>query len=127
MIRRLAITTALTAAAASALVAGGNTVSTSTQPQVGLASMSTQLSWAPNDRDRNHGPDWDGRRGNWDGRSRAGHGGGWDGNGGGWDGHRWWVSRQRCEAGHGHVAGFNDRRTGVYCRGGIFNGSTIHF
>lgn len=127
MIRRLAITTALTAAAASVLVTGGSSATDTAQPEVGLASVSTQLSWAPTDRDRNHGPDWDGRRGNWDGRGGLGHGGGWDGNGGGWDGHRWWVSRQRCEAGHGHVAGFNDRRTGVYCRGGIFNGSPVHF
>ena len=118
MIRRMAIATALTAAAASALVVGGNSVSDTAQPQVGLASMNTQLSWVPNDR--NHGPDWDGKHGNWDGHSRFGHGGGWDG-------HRWWVSRQRCEAGHGHVAGFNDRRTGVYCRGGIFNGAPVHF
>jgi len=126
MIRRLAITTALTAAAASALVAGGNAAS-GPRPEVGLASMSTQLSWSSNDRDHDHGPGWDGRRGNWDGHSGFGRGGGWDGNGGGWDGHRWWVSRQRCEAGHGRVAGFNDRRTGLYCRGGIFNGAPVRF
>ncbi|HEY9413134.1 MAG TPA: hypothetical protein VIQ30_00110 [Pseudonocardia sp.] len=127
MIRRLAVTTALTAAAASALVVGASSA-TSATPEIGLASMGTQLSWSPNDRgDRGHGPGWDGRHGNWDGRGGFGRGGGWDGNGGGWDGHRWWVSRQRCEAGHGRVAGFNDRRTGVYCRGGFFNGAPVRF
>ena len=127
MIRRLAVTTALAAAAASALVAGGTPVATSAQSQIALAAMTTQPTWGPDNHDNNHGPGWDGRHGNWDGRSGPGHGGGWDGNGGGWDGHRWWVSKQRCEAGHGHVAGFNDRRQGLYCRGGIFNGSPIRF
>jgi hypothetical protein len=71
-----------------------------------------------------YGPGWDGNHGRWDDRSGFGHGGGWDGVGGGWDGNRWWVSPQRCVAGHGHVV---RNGAGPYCRGGIFNGAPIHF
>ncbi|HTK66222.1 MAG TPA: hypothetical protein VL595_27840 [Pseudonocardia sp.] len=129
MIRRITITL-LGAAAAASLVAGVAETGPAAGAGVALASMSTNLDNPPpphNPPPPGHGPGWDGRHGNWDGRSGFGRGGGWDGVGGGWDGHRWWVSPQRCSAGHGHVARRNDRFREFYCQGGIFNGAPIHF
>jgi hypothetical protein len=128
MIRRLAITTALGAAAAATLIAGAASAAPASSPHVDLAAMNITAPPhpGPHPAPPGHGPGWDGRHGNWDGRSGPGHGGGWDGNGGGWDGHNWWVSTARCRAGHGHVAGANDHRRGFYCQGGIFNGSPVH-
>jgi hypothetical protein len=142
MIRRLAITTALGAAAAAALVAGAGSAAPTGSPHLALAAASSPL-LADNDNhgprpgppghDDNrgpggrpgHGPGWDGRGGPWDGRGGPGHGGGWDGNGGGWDGHRWWVSPERCRAGHGHVDRTRDRGHNFFCRGGRFNGVPV--
>ena len=73
-----------------------------------------------------HGPGWDGNHGAWDGHSGFGRGGGWDGVGGGWDGYRWWVSPQRCMAGHGRVT-HDPSGVGSYCQGGIFAGAPIRF
>ncbi len=129
MIRRMTITAILGAAAAATLVAGVAESGTVAGPSVGLAAMSTldNPPPPPHNPPPGHGPGWDGRHGNWDGHSGFGRGGGWDGIGGGWDGHRWWVSPQRCTAGHGHVARHNDRFREFYCQGGIFNGAPIHF
>ncbi|HEY1966565.1 MAG TPA: hypothetical protein VGH89_01355 [Pseudonocardia sp.] len=126
MIRRFTVTAVVGAAAAASLLTG---VAPSSAVAMTPVAMATSLQPAdpphgpgPGPRDRNHGPGWDGRRGNWDGRGGFGHGGGWDGNGGGWDGHRWWVSAERCRHAHGHP----DRgRFGWTCRGGIFNGAPI--
>jgi hypothetical protein len=141
MIRRLAITTALGAAAAAALVAGAGSAAPAGNPHLALAAASSPL-LADNDNHGprpgppghdnrgpggrpGHGPGWDGRGGPWDGRGGPGHGGGWDGNGGGWDGHRWWVSPERCRAGHGHVDRTRDRGHNFFCRGGRFNGVPV--
>jgi hypothetical protein len=143
MIRRLAITTALGAAAAAALVAGAGSAAPTGSPHLALAAASSPL-LADNDNHGprpgppghdnrgpggrpgpGHGPGWDGRGGPWDGRGGPGHGGGWDGNGGGWDGHRWWVSPERCRAGHGHVDRTRDRGHNFFCRGGRFNGTPV--
>ena len=128
MIRRITTTAILGTAAAAALVAGVAEAGPVAGTGVALASMSTLDAPPPhNPPGPPHGPGWDGRHGNWDGRSGPGHGGGWDGVGGGWDGHNWWVTPQRCGAGHGHVARRNDRNREFYCQGGIFNGSPIQF
>lgn len=124
MIRRIAVTI-LGAAAAASLVTGVVEAGPAAGTGVALASMSTSLDNPTPHPPPGHGPGWDGRHGNWDGRSGFGRGGGWDGNGGGWDGHRWWVSDQRCRAGHGHPARRNDRLHENYCQGGIFNGAPI--
>jgi hypothetical protein len=126
MIRRFAVTSVLAATAAAALVAGtGTAIAAPATTDVAMTTLASPPHH-PGPPGPGHGPGWDGRHGNWDGRSGPGHGGGWDGNGGGWDGHHWWVSAQRCRAGHGHVAGINDHRRGFYCQGGIFNGSPVH-
>jgi hypothetical protein len=145
MIRRLALTTLIGAATAAALIAGPATGALASSPHLALASMVSPAADpnpgsppGPNPHDNGHdngpgrghdnghghGPGWDGRHGNWDGHSGPGHGGGWDGQGGGWDGHHWWVSSERCRAGHGHVIG---DRWHPFCRGGVFNGSPIRF
>lgn len=127
MIRRMTITL-LGAAAAASLVAGVAETGPAAGTGVALASVSTNLDNPPPPPHPpiGHGPGWDGRHGNWDGRSGFGRGGGWDGIGGGWDGHAWWVSRQRCEAGHGRVDRRNDRWHSAWCRGGLFNGAPVH-
>jgi hypothetical protein len=126
MIRRITTTAIVGAAAAAALVAGTGTVtSPAVAPAVALASTATDLNAPPPPPHRTWGPGFDGNHGPWNGRGGFGKGGGWDGVGGGWDGHRWWVSRQRCEAGHGHVNRRNDRWHSTYCQGGLFNGAPI--
>jgi hypothetical protein len=134
MIRRLAIMTALGAAAAATLVASSVPATPTSGPHVTLAAMTTALPTHgpdphphPGPPGPDHGPGWDGRHGNWDGHGGPGHGGGWDGHGGGWDGHHWWVSAERCRAGHGHTARANDHWRGFYCQGGRFNGLPIRF
>ncbi|HZZ45440.1 MAG TPA: hypothetical protein VFE65_00990 [Pseudonocardia sp.] len=129
MIRRFTVTALVGAAAAATLLvpaaAGSDAAVTPVAMTTALQPADPPHGPGPGPGphgDRNHGPGWDGRHGNWDGRGGFGRGGGWDGNGGGWDGHRWWVSRDRCQRGHGHP---NRERFGWICRGGYFNGAPI--